>query len=322
MAYELVIQTGKNKYIKPAVVDGVTWDTELRDVPGKLTFSVYADKALKFSEGNPVRFKSGKKNIFYGFVFTKKDNKDNTVQVTAYDQIRYLKNKDTYIFRNKTASEIIKMLAKDYGLNLGTITDTKMKIKSLVEDNKTLLDMVMEALDLTLDKKAILYVLYDNFGKLTLKKAGSGNMKLKTLINHDTAESYEYESSIDSDTYNRIKLVYENKEKKTRDVYMEKSGKSINNWGLLQYYEKLNDPANGKAKAKAMLKLKNRVTKSLSVKGAFGDIAVRAGVSIPVALKMSDITQEGYLLVEKVSHKFNKDNHTMDITLKGGKYFV
>ncbi|MDR1292284.1 MAG: hydrolase [Clostridiales Family XIII bacterium] len=318
--YELVIQSGPKTIIKPSVEDGVAWETERRDMPGKLTFTVLADSANKFKEGNPVRFKANGKNVFYGFVFQKSRSADGRIKVLAYDQIRYLKNKDTYVFRNKTAAQIVKKLAKDYGLNLGGISGTKKKIKSLVEDNKTLLDMIQDALDLTMDSRKELYVLFDQFGKLRLKAAAAMRID-KLLINHDAAQDFEYNSSIDEDTYNVVKLIYNNSKKKTRDVYMAKSSKAINNWGRLQYFENLNDKKNGKKKAKALLKLKNRVTRTLSIKGAFGDIRVRAGCSILVAVKTDDIKQSGYLLVERVAHTFGKDTHTMDLTLKGGKYF-
>jgi hypothetical protein len=317
--YRIIIQTSAAKFIEPAVEDDITWDLELRDVPGKLTFSCRDDAALKFREGNPVAFTANGKGVFYGFIFNQSRDTSGSVKVTAYDQIRYLKNKDTYVFRKKTATQILKKLAKDFGLNLGTCANTKKKIKSLVEDNVTLLDMVQDALDLTVDSRKTMYFLYDDYGKLRIRSAES--MKLSVLINHDTAEDFSFESSIDSDTYNVVKLVYTNAKKKTRDVYMAKSSKAINNWGRLQYFEKLNNPKNGKKKANAVLKLKNRVERSLSVKGAFGDIRVRAGSTIPVALQLGAVTQSGYLLVEKVSHKFTADRHTMDLTLKGGKYF-
>ena len=41
------------------------------------------------------------KTVFYGFVFTKQRDKTNgggVIRCTAYDQIRYLKNKDTYVY--------------------------------------------------------------------------------------------------------------------------------------------------------------------------------------------------------------------------------
>ena len=86
------------------------------------------DKALgnigEFGEGSAVNLLVNGKTVFYGFVFTKQRDKTNgggVIRCTAYDQIRYLKNKDTYVYENKTADVFIKMVAADYGLNLGEI---------------------------------------------------------------------------------------------------------------------------------------------------------------------------------------------------------
>jgi hypothetical protein len=66
--------------------------------------------------------------VFYGFVFKMKRSKDQMIQVTAYDQMRYLKNKDTKIFENITASGIIKTLADDFQLKTDDIEDTEFKL--------------------------------------------------------------------------------------------------------------------------------------------------------------------------------------------------
>ena len=318
MAYELTIFNGKNAY-SPAVEGSVVWETERKGSPGKLTFNVIYDKTLEFSEGNAVRFLSDNKKVFFGFIFTKRQSKDGIISVIAYDQLRYFKNKDTYVFKGKTATQIIKKIAKNNRLNTGTLADTKYKFKTRVFDNKTLFDMCQEALEETTRKKGKLYVLYDSYGKLTLKNAA--NMKVNVSIYAETAEDYSYESSIDKETFNRIKLVYDNKEKNKRDVYMVQSGKNINKWGMLQQYEKIQSTDRAKQKAKTMLKLFNKPTRDLSIKGAFGDYRCRAGKSVPVYLIFNDVKQSGYLLIEKARHVFEKDSHTMDLTLIGGKYF-
>ncbi len=117
MSYELTIQNNNTIYL-PCIEDGITMNTERRGTPGKLEFVVLKDDNIDFEEGNAVRFKDNEDNIFFGFVFSKKRNKDKKITVTAYDQLRYLKNKDTYLYTNKTASEVVKMIANDFSLNM------------------------------------------------------------------------------------------------------------------------------------------------------------------------------------------------------------
>lgn len=314
---ELLIQHGSKVY-QPAVVEGIEWHTERKNVPGKLTFKVIKDNKLHIGEGDAVRMKVDGKGVFYGFIFKKDTDKKEVIKVTAYDQLRYLKNKDTYVYSNKKASDVIKMIANDFGLNTGSIEDTQFRIASRVESNKSLFDIIGNSLDLTVQNMKYLYVLYDDFGKLTLK--GLDNMRLNLLIDADTGENYKYKSSIDDATYNRIKLTYDNKKTGKREVYIAQSGKSMNEFGVLQKYETIKDGENGTAKANALLNLYNKKTRHLSIKNAFGDIRVRAGSMVVVIMDLGDVKLKNLMLVEKCKHTFRESEHFMDLTLKGGEF--
>jgi hypothetical protein len=302
------------------VEEGIKWTTERCGSPSVLKFTVIKDDSIAFQEGDAVRMKVDGQNVFYGFVFSKKRNKEHHIEVTAYDQLRYLKNKDTYVYENKTASQVIQMIANDFNLNLGKIEQTGYIIPSRVEDNQSLFDIIQNALDLELQNKGEMFCLYDDFGKLTLKNIAS--MKLDLLIDKDTAEDFDYTSSIDDQTYNRIKLTYDNEEAGEREVYIAKDSANENQWGVLQYYEKLQKGENGKAKADALLKLYNQKTRNLKVTNCFGDVRCRAGTLVPVQLYLGDISASNYLLVEKAIHTFNNDQHLMSLNLRGGEFVV
>lgn len=304
--------------MQPSVEEGIVWETSRKGVPGKLSFKVVQDQALEFEEGNAVRMKKNGKNIFYGFVFTKKRDKKGHISVIAYDQLRRLKNKDTYVYTNKTASEFIKMVASDLRMNVGSIEDTSFKIASRVEDNKTIFDMFQNALDLTLDNKKEMYVLYDNFGKLTLRDIEK--MKLDVLIDEETAEDFDYTTSIDSNTYNKIKLSYENEKTGKREIYIAQDSNNINNWGVLQYFETIQEATNGKLKANTLLDMYNRKTRNLSIKNALGNIYVRGGNMLVVRLNLDDIKVMNYMIVENVKHTFKENEHFMDLQLIGGDF--
>lgn len=317
MEVELLIQNGSKVYI-PVVEEGIIWTTERKGTPGQLTFNVVKDDLINFTEGNAVRLRVDNKNIFYGFIFIKKRDKDGIIKVTAYDQIRYLKNKDTYVYTNKRADEFIRMVASDFNLNVGTLENTGYKIASRVEDNVALIDMIQNSLDLTLMNKKEMFVLYDDFGKLTLKSIQS--MRLNLLIDEETGENYSYTSSIDSDTYNKIKLVYDNEKSGKRDIYIAQDSNNMNNWGILQYFDTLKEGENGKAKADALLSLYNKKTRNLTIQNAFGDTRVRAGSMVVVQLNLGDVKLNNLMLVEKCKHKFNLDEHFMNLTLRGGEF--
>ena len=321
----LVSDTNGTKAYLPAVEENIEWITERRGTPGKLSFKIVKDEIIDLEEGAAVRMKVDGKPVFYGFVFTKKQDKDHLIEVTAYDQLRYLNNKDTYVYENKTASQLVQMIATDFSLNVGTIEDTEFVIASRVEDNTSLFDMIENALDLTLQSKKEMFVMYDEFGKLTLKNISSmyvGEPGAYLMIDEETGENFEYTSSIDSDTYNKVKLIYDNEDTGKREVYIAQDSGHMNQWGILQYYETLQKGENGQAKADALLKLYNSKTRKLKITNALGDTRVRAGSMVIVNLALGDVNIRNFMLVEKVTHTFKLDEHLMDLTLRGGEFIA
>lgn len=324
MEIEILVSdtTGEKAYI-PVVEEGIEWTTERRSAPGKLTFSIVKDELIDFQEGAAVRMKVDGAPVFFGFVFMKKRDKDQIIEVTAYDQLRYLNNKDTYVYENKTASQLVQMIADDFSLNVGKLEDTGFVIASRVEDNTSLFDMIENALDLTLQNRREMFVLYDDFGKLTLKNIDSmrvGDQGTYLLIDAETGENFEYTSSIDSSTYDKVKLTYDNEDTGKREVYIAQDSAHINQWGVLQYFETLQKGENGQAKADALLKLYNSRTRNLKITGAIGDTRVRAGSMVVVSLSLGDMSVNNFMLVERVTHRFSLDEHLMDLTLRGGEF--
>lgn len=319
----LISDPSGNKLYIPIVQEGVEWSTERRSTPGKLTFKIINDGIIDFEEGSRVRLKVDGKEVFYGFVFTKRRDKNQIISVTAYDQLRYLNNKDTYVYEDKTVAEFIQMIATDFNLKTGTLEDTKFKIASRVEDNTSLFDMIENALDLTLQNTKEMFVMFDEFGKITLKNISSmrvGEESAYLLIDEETGENFEYSSSIDSDVYNKIKLSYDNEDTGKRDIYIAQDGTHMNEWGVLQYFDTLSKGENGQAKADALLKLYNKKSRNLKISNAIGDTRVRAGSLVVVSLALGDVNLKNFMLVEKVRHTFKLDQHVMDLTLRGGEF--
>jgi hypothetical protein len=277
LTVELLIQNGSTIYY-PVVLEGIKLTLERKGTPGKLEFTVVKDSVLNFQEGNPVKLIVNGTTMFYGFVFTKKRDRGPTIDVTAYDQLRYLKNKDTITEEGLKASDLLKRIATDFRLNLGTVEDTGYTLETVVEENQTLFDMIQNALDETLLNTKQLYVLYDDAGKLTLKNINS--MKINLLIDEETGENFDYSSSIDDQTYNKIKLAYNNESTGKRELYVAQDSEKMNQWGVLQYFEQVQTQTGASAKANSLLSLYNQKTRKLPVKNAFGDVRVRAGTAL------------------------------------------
>jgi len=314
---EILIQHGSTIQY-PAVVEGAKLTLERKGTPGKLTFTVVKDSKLNFQEGDPVKLTLDGTPMFYGFVFIKSRDKDGTIDVTAYDQLRYLKNKDTITEEGLKASDLLKRIATDFRLNLGTVEDTGYTMETVVEENQTLFDMIQNALDETLLNTGKLYVLYDDVGSLTLKDINS--MKTNLLIDMEAAENFSYSSSIDDATYNKIKLAFNNEKTGKRELYVAQDGEKINQWGVLQYFEEIQTATGAAAKAEAMLAHYDRKTRKLTIKNAFARPDIRAGSAVMVSLNLGDIIANQYLMAEKVVFTFKEDENMMDLTLVGGEF--
>ena len=318
MKYELLIHNGSKIY-SPSVLSDIKLTSERKCSPSKLEFDVYNDKTLNVEEGNLVTFRVDEYDAFYGFIFTKKYDNDK-ITITAYDQLRYLKNKDTMSYTNRRLDELIMLIASEYNLRTGILFNSGYKIASRVEDNTTLMDMIQNAMDLTMQATGDMYVVYDQSGYINLSYIG--NMLVPILLDETTGSSIEYTSSIDKQTYNKVKLVYDNEESGEREVYVAQHGENMNKWGTLQFFEKLQNNVNGKALADTILKLYNKKTRSLTISKAFGHKLVRGGSLVAVQLDLGDIKLQNLMLVEKCTHTYGKDEHTMDLTLAGGDFVV
>ncbi|MCL2082512.1 MAG: hydrolase [Oscillospiraceae bacterium] len=316
MSIRLQIQN-KKQILEPVAEGGITVEWEESRTPGKMSFSLLADKKLRIEQGNRVKLYVNKKPVFLGYIFIVEQGQGDTVKVICYDQLRYLKNKDTYIFENKTADEIIGIIAKDFQLSVGKLAGTGYKFESLVQDNRSLLDIVAEALEETELHKNKKYVFYDDFGKLCL--ASQDDLRLRLLADKDTIQDFHYSCSIDGETYNKIKLVHQDQSAGRRAVYGAQDKSNIDKWGILQYCESIDGTVNGPDEAEKLLGLYNRPARSLQLSGVLGDVRVRPGCRIYVNIKTYAGRINAGMTVERVTHNFSESLHTMDLTLKVNK---
>ena len=148
---------------------------------------------------------------------------------------------------------MVKSIANDYQLNVGVLENTEYVIAKKAESNQSLFDIILNALDETIRNKKEMYVLYDDFGKLCLKNLE--RMKVGLIIDEETGENYDYESSIDSDTYNQIKLTYDNSDTGKREVYMAKDSSNIEKWGVLQYFDTIDEKTNRSSESKGIIRI-------------------------------------------------------------------
>ena len=334
MKIEILLNNEKGVFdLTSFITDKITLQTVRKNTPSTLTFKIARNLltqnniSINIDEGNAVLLSVNGNKLFKGFIFTKSRNKDQIITITCYDQIRYLRNKQSYTFVNKKASDIVKSIVNDFNLQGGSIIDTGYTLPPYNADNQTLLDIIMKALDYTSYNNKKLYILYDDIGKITLKELAQ--MKTEFVLTDDTnITAFNYSSSIDKNTFNTIKLYKDNKTTGQREFFVSKDAKTIGKWGVLQHFEKLDDNFNvaqAQKLANDILAQKNKITETLNV--TVQNIydtnkleTLRAGNFVYVVLKaLSSGDFSKYCLIEKCTHNFSDNNHTISLELNGGE---
>ena len=328
MKYSLLIEdryyTQKTFECAP-LCRSVKLSTQRTGKPASLTFELLKAGDLSFSEGDPVRFEVDGVLVFYGYVFLKEQNRWGELTVTAYDQSRYLLASQAYRFEGYTAEEIIRRVAGDFQLSLGTLEATGYVIPYLDfgDGNKSCLDIIQLALQQVTVNTGKVFVFYDDCGALTLRE--SGEWKADGVIGDGAlAGDYTYKTDIDSDTYNVVKLVRPNAETGKGDVYEARDSGSMEKWGMLQYYEQVDEELNSaqiQAQADTLLTYYDRVLRTLEVE-ALGVIGLRAGQMAYFSIAaLGDLSLSRYVLLESVEHTFEQEKHRMKLktrALEGG----
>lgn len=319
MTVELIIaekRTGKIWNASNATTN-ITYETNRTGSPGTLKFTVLKSGTLSFVEGDVVRFSVDGKLIFFGWVFTKSKDRWGNIDVTCYDRMRYLKANASYSFYGQSAGDIIKQIAEDFQLETADIADTGFAIPSLIETDQSCLDIIQGVVEQTLLNTGKLYIFYDNGDGLCLTAAE--DMKSNIMIGDKSLVlDYTYKTDIDEQTYNSVKIAMANEETGKADVYVARDTDNIARWGLLQLYQKVDNDSNSaqlKAQAEATLSYYNRRLRTLKV-SSLGVLGLRAGQMILMQIEnLGDINLNQWLLIEKITHTFENDKHTMDIEL-------
>lgn len=321
---ELIVQSSEDGtvYDISNIAKSISTSKPIDSSAGKCSFSINTNKnKIRIPMGSTVSLRvtgSGKrKGKFFGYVFSS-EPKGDEVNITAYDQLRYLKNNETYVLTGRTMENVISLIGRDFGLRLGTIEKSGYVLPERIEDNKALGDIIQRAIDFTLQGTGRQFIIRDEFGYLCCRDVS----KLVTnLVVGDVSllKDYSYKESIDSETYNAIKLYKDNKDSGKRETYVVLDSNNIKRWGKLQKYESVDENMTDAAirnKAEQLLRLYNRIERTLSLK-CEGVIDLEPGNGI--YLQITDIpgvvfTQAA--LITKIDDTYENGIHSMDLEVR------
>ncbi|MDI9469040.1 MAG: hydrolase [Bacillota bacterium] len=318
--HTLLIGTGK--IIHDVVVLGeLTIERPRLCNPAKLEATVSTGQGFEPQLGDTVSLYQGAtRRLFTGIIFEiTPEPEKREARILAYCQMRYLKNKETYVIEGQRLDQVLAMIAADFRLRTGKLPNTGYVIPSLVADAKTLADTLQQCIDETYQHTGHAYAIHDDgSGLLQLKRADAAFVN--HLIAADTCTGVDYSISIDGETYNRVKLYRENKESGRREIYQAQDSSTMNRWGVLQLLEKVDENVNAQVKADTQLRLYNQPQRRLGIKGLIGHPDIWGGSLLPVDLTVDDTALRGQLMVEKATHRIKDGHHTVDLALIGGGF--
>lgn len=314
---KFIVDVNGKKYDIRELVNSVSYEDRLNDGCSKLEFT-YVTGNPDITNGSSVWFNYNNTDIFKGRVFKREENSKQECTITAYDQLRYAKAKDYFYIKNDTLTALVSRMCSHFNFTKGHIANTGYTLKTQVFDGDTWLDDIYSGISETLMNKGKMFCLRDEYGKVTLRDLE--DLKLNIMVGDKSlCYDYSHSESIDENFYNQIIILLENEvkgtdgsEKQTVAKFVGiKNDTSIKKYGLMQYYEKMQNStaAHAQFKANALLRLYNQETETLSLE-CLGDTRVRAGVSF--LIEISELGIKKQLYVSSVTHNF-LPVHTMSI---------
>lgn len=222
----------------------ITFTTERADSAGMFSCIIHKTPPADFHEGNQIGFYVNGEIEFWGWIVEKNKDHLGNIQVTAYDQLWYLKANQSYVLEDVTAGDVIRRIANDLQLTVGEIDDTGYRMPYLIQENKSCFDIISYVVGEALVHTGEVFIFYDDRGELSLKHADNMLRQDVVLGDKSLVYGYDYTTSIEGDTYNKIKLVKPNAETGTGDAYIFQDSYTINLWGTIQYYETVDENLN------------------------------------------------------------------------------
>ena len=316
--------------------------TVLKDNCGTLTFKLIHEDCQKlFTNGCRVRLYLDGRCWFCGFIFSRDFADKNDMRIIAFDFLRYFKSPLSYMksqlktqdgTMGLTASEIFKKICTDLAIPCDIITNATIPVPPQNYDMKTGFNIMDFAITQTLmnspEDNREYFTYYhetnlaqgegvENLTDTELFKTGGtvqfqlrNNLTVDIPITDELLINYNYQSSIDKQSYNEV-ILY-----KDQKTYLSSTGKTLKNgkktgtrivksasnnllkgkWGYLPYYHRCPDSyteAQMQNVANQLQDMLGRETESISLT-CYGIVGLRAGYLVGVAIEDIGGTSIGY----------------------------
>lgn len=278
---KLLITNSKGTIDIMQLVQSITWSGNYQQCARVLEFGLISsptDRKIPVIEcelGNGVVFMQDNRILFDGYIFERqKDTESSVINITCYDRGIYLKrNEATYKFTNMTPEAIAKRVAADFGIEVGSIAATGVKIsRNFIGVN--LYRIIQTAYTLASEKTGKKYMIrFDGAKMNVIEKTVTDETLIieggSNLMSASTTESI-------TNMINQV-AIYNTDDKL---VGTQKDAEAIKLYGLLQSYLRQSDGKDATAKAKKLIE-DNGVSQKITIEN-LGNIANITGGTVVV----------------------------------------
>ncbi len=319
MSWSIIYKDEEQHVYLDPIVNSISWSGDIKQASRKLSVELSNTGDLrhlymKFEKGGELRLmQNEKQELFRGVLFADSINAKGQMSLTAYDENIYLtKNKDTKIFRNLTASAVVKRLCNEFSISVGEIHDTGFVIPKLVFRDKTLFEMMVQSLTQSQKQNGEWFYITSKEGKLQLlaRKEQKAKWVLENGVNLMNASYFQ---SIE-DTRTQVKVVGGDAKKKELSTSV-KDGELVRRYGIMQHLEKPEQnmtKSQMEQRAKQLLKDLATIDDQARIE-CLGIPDVISGSCVYVKEAVTGILGGYYVSADE--HRFENGSHTMSLTL-------
>lgn len=270
----------------------------------------HARSGIDVADGNQCVFLVDGKERFRGILMNQNQGDKKQLKFKAYDNGIYLaNNKDTFVYKNKTADQVFSDVCSRFGIPTGEVAKCSYKIPELTKSKTTGQDAVLNALGLDYKATGTRHFISSDKGKLSLLQRK--DQVISFVVDGDAnLYGYSYTKSIES-IKTRVRMI-----SKEGTTLAEKSNSALEQ--KIGIFQEIQQPDESLTKAQvkdlvgSVLDTLDDPEETLTL-NILGDPDVISGKAILVKIPHLGISRAYY--VDSDDHTFEDNMHTMSLTL-------
>ena len=270
----------------------------------------HARSGIDVEDGYQCLINFNSDEIFRGIIMKSQQRDKKIMSFTAYDNgIYFANNRDTFSYKNKTASEIFIDVCTRFGFEVGTVAKTYYKIPELIKKRATAWDVICDAMSLEYDATGVRHYVTSSKGKVSMTTRRENILQWVLEVDRNIT-SYNYEKSIE-DVRTRIRLLSDEGTvlAESQNAPLEKK------IGVMQDVNVLDETltnAQLKELCKTILGEISTPSRTLDLE-ALGIPDVYSGIGVFVRIPHLGLSRTFY--VDQDTHTFKGNTHTMKLQL-------